>query len=228
MSNVPLRPGLANAKITVDVVIFTIQDNAVKVLLVQRSEMPHQGEWALPGGFLWETETANDAARRVLHDKAGVENVFVEQLYTFDALDRDPRNRVISITHYALIPREQLDIAESETTESPTFHLAVAGSKLAFDHGQIIDYALRRLRAKLGYTNAAYSLLPKHFTLTELQQLYETVYGRTLDKRNFRKKFLSLGLIEPTNDYSSGGRHRPAQLYRFVSTEPMELTQGGI
>jgi 8-oxo-dGTP diphosphatase len=219
------RPGLAEAQITVDVVIFTIQDNALKLLLVQRSEGPFQGQWALPGGFLWDNETTRQAARRILRDKAGVGEALIEQLYTFDQPDRDPRGRIVSVAHYALMPYDRLEISESDTTESPTLHPALTACELAFDHDQIVNYAIHRLRSKLSYTNAAYSLLPERFTLTDLQRLYEIVNNKTFDKRNFRKKFLSLGLIEPTNELSSGGSHRPAQLHRFIRTEPAELDQ---
>jgi 8-oxo-dGTP diphosphatase len=219
------RPNLAQAKMTVDVVVFTLENDVLKALLIRRAGEPFAGQLALPGGFLWEGETTLQAAARLLHDKAGVNEVFMEQLYTFDEPQRDPRGRVVSVTYYALVPRDRLQIEESPNTEAPALYDVSQVKNLAFDHGQILDYAVGRLRAKLGYTNAAYSLLPERFTFSQLQRLYEVILDRELDKRNFRKKYLSLGFIEATNERVSGGRHRPAELYRFTTTEPTELSE---
>ncbi|MGD8373930.1 MAG: NUDIX domain-containing protein [Candidatus Woesebacteria bacterium] len=212
-------------QIAVDVVIFTVKDNQLKVLLVTRSYDPFANIASLPGGFIEPDETTLAAARRILHHKAGVHQVFIEQLCTFDEPRRDPRGRVVTVAYYALLRPEQLVIRESHTTQIPRLQSVNDVKKLAFDHNQILKYAITRLRAKLSYTNAAYSLLPAEFTLTELQRIYEIVNGTSFDKRNFRKKFLSLGLIEPTKKQSDGGRHRPAMLYRFVSTVPTELSE---
>lgn len=213
------------SQVAVDVVVFTVKDDDLKALMVIRSHEPYAGAISLPGGFIKDDETTLAAAKRILHDKAGISKVFIEQLYTFDSPKRDPRGRIITVAYYALVPEGQLIIHESNTTQAPKLYSTAKTPKLAFDHNQILHYAITRLRSKLSYTNAAYSLLPKQFTLTQLQRLYEIVNSTTFDKRNFRKKFLSLGLIKPTDKQSSGNRHRPAMLYSFISTAPTELDE---
>jgi 8-oxo-dGTP diphosphatase len=211
-----------NPFLTVDIVIFTIEDNALKTLLIQRENNPFKDSWALPGGFLHKGETTKTAALRILKEKAGVEHVFIEQLYTFDTPGRDPRGPVMTVTYFALVPKEELILGKSGT-QHPTLFEMKKLPKLAFDHADILSYSLKRLQAKLGYTNVAYSLLPRQFTFTELQKAYETILGKHLDKRNFRKKFEQLKLIEPTNKVLEGGRQRPAKLYKFKSRVPAEL-----
>jgi 8-oxo-dGTP diphosphatase len=215
------RPPRAEVSLTVDVVVLTLENDK----LIRRADEPFVGQLALPGGFLWRDETAREAAARVLATKAGVEDPFIDQLYTFDAQGRDPRARVVSVAHYALVREGGLVIRESADTQNPELVDVVEANGLAFDHDRILTVALSRLRSKLGYTNVARELLPTDFTLTKLQNLYETVLGRPLDKRNFRKKYLSLGLIEPTGSMTEGARHRPAQLYRFMGTATYELTE---
>lgn len=206
-----------------DIVIFTIDGGLLKVLLIKRNHKPFKSYWALPGGFIHENEMPEKAALRVLKDKAGIQDVFIEQLYTFGGSGRDPRGNVISVTYFALAPLNRTRISQSGDIQMPTFFSLKKLPKLAFDHGRIIDYALKRLRAKLEYTNAVYSLLPKYFTFNELQKAYEIILNRKLDKRNFRKKFLILGLIRPTKKLHRGTRQRPAQLYQFSSHQPSEL-----
>jgi 8-oxo-dGTP diphosphatase len=210
------------AGVTVDVVLFTIEGGALSVLLIKRDNEPYRGSWALPGGFLHGDETAERAAARILSQKAGVRDVYTEQLYTFSELRRDPRGRVISVAYFALVARDQIAFKGLDL-QSPTLFPLMKTQKLAFDHRAILDYALGRLRAKLEYTNVAYSLLGPKFTLTQLQQVYEIILGRKLDKRNFRKKYLSLGLIEATKEHERGGRRRPALLYKFKARELAQL-----
>ncbi len=201
--------------VTADTVIFTIDENKLKVLLIRRANAPFKNWWALPGVFLLKNESVDQAALRALKEKAGVKISYLEQLYTFDSLFRDPRGHVISATYFALCSSAKLQkSALFSTNRLP---------KLAFDHKKIINYAVSRLRAKLEYTNVAYSLLPKYFTLSQLQEVYETVTGKKPDKRNFRKKFLSLGLIKPTRKKFAGARQRPAKLYEFISRHPTAL-----
>lgn len=208
---------------TVDVVIFTIEDGELKVLLINRAGEPFRGLWALPGGFLLEGENTQSAAQRLLTDKAGVKDVYIEQLYTFDDLKRDPRGYVLSVSYFALVDRNKIDIQESEKTQKPAFYSVRKLPKLAFDHKEIIEYALKRLRYKLEYTNVVFSLLEKKFTFTQLQNAYEIILDKKLDKRNFRKKFLTLGLIKTAKGKLEGARQRPAQLYSFMSGKPVEL-----
>ncbi|HXV26532.1 MAG TPA: NUDIX domain-containing protein [Candidatus Paceibacterota bacterium] len=218
-------PGYRELSISTDVVVFTVHDDALNVLLIKRAKVPFKGAWALPGGFPRTGETLTGTVERVLREKSGVRGVYVEQLYTFDSSGRDPRGDIPSVAYVALVPVSRLKPRTSATLQSPTLFPASRPPKLAFDHKRIIGYALKRVRAKLGYTNAAYSLLPRTFTLTELQRVYEAVLGRKLDKRNFRKKFLSLGLIRSTGRTTKGGQRRPARLYAFVSKQPTELTK---
>ncbi len=205
--------------VTVDVVIFTVVDKTLNALLIKRSIKPFLGLPALPGGFLRKGETSRKAVERVVAEKAGVKNIndiYLEQLYTFDELDRDPRGQILSISYFALV--------DSASIKSSGNWLSAKNlPRLAFDHKKIIDYAIRRLGNKLEYTNVVLSLLPKKFAFSQLQETYEIILGKRLDKRNFRKKFLSLGLIRPIKELLTGGRQRPAQLYSFISQKPAEL-----
>ncbi len=208
--------------ITADTVIFTIEDETLKVLLINRANPPFAGWRALPGVYLLKNETADRATLRALKSKAGVSTSYLEQLYTFDSLFRDPRGHVVSIAYFALVPVEHITL-DTKNPNSPELFPVNRLPKLAFDHSSIIKYAKRRLRSKLEYTNAAYSLLPFEFTLTQLQKTYEIILGKKQDKRNFRKKFLSMGLIHRTKKKLIGVRQRPAELYRFTSRTPHEL-----
>lgn len=209
--------------IAVDVVLLTIDHETLKVLLIERSRAPFSESPALPGGFIKENETSRDAAERILRDKAGVANVYIEQLFTFDSPSRDPRGAVITVAHYAIVSYEKISMQASDKTEHPEFVSTLNLPRLAFDHNEIIEYALGRLRSKFQYTNLSYSLLPESFTLSELQKIYEVVLGKKLDKRNFRKKFLQLDLIEETGKTMQGRRQRPARQYKFKRQQLAEL-----
>ena len=209
--------------VTTDVVIFTIEDGQLKVLLIRRTNEPFKNQWALPGGFLLEGEDPEKAALRVLQDKAGIKNVYVEQLFTFAGSGRDPRGKVISVSYFALVPKEKIKIIESDKVQTPTFRSIKKLPDIAFDHNRIITYALKRLQFKLEYTNVVYSLLPRYLTFNQLQNAYEIISGRRMDKRNFRKKFMLLNLIKPTKKVLKGERQRPAKLYEFTSHKPTEL-----
>jgi len=209
--------------LTTDVVIFTMEDEKLKVLLIKRANEPFKGMWALPGGFLLEKEGSQEAAFRILKEKAGIKNVYLEQLYTFDGSGRDPRGSVCTVSYFALTPRQTITFDPGEDIQTPVFFSADKLPKLAFDHQGIVNYAKKRLQAKLEYTNVVYSLLPKVFTFNQLQGAYETILGKKLDKRNFRKKFSALKLIKPTKKILTGNRQRPAKLYQFISRKPTEL-----
>lgn len=204
------------AVLATDVVCFRIIDRRLSVLLGKVTTVPaFAGKWALIGGLILPNETADQSVERHLSDKAGIVNVFKEQLYTFSDINRDPRGRVVSVAYMALASKNVQNISKAriETKWTPADNLP----KLAYDHNKIIDYGVERLRAKIKYTNIAQYLLPEEFTLSELQTVYETVTGKRLDKRNFRKKILASGILNDTKLTRKQGVMRPAALYEFSS-----------
>lgn len=205
--------------ITVDLAIFTVNNNKLKVMLLKRAEEPFQGTWSMPGGFLLHGESLEEAAHRVLREKTGVKNVYMEQLYTFGDPQRDPRSRVITVAYFALIPWKELDQPESQKVADLTWSSVDSLPRLAFDHKTILNYAVKRLRAKASYSNIVYGLMPKQFRLSELQSMYEIIINDKLDKRNFRKQMLTTGLLEETGKKDTSGAHRPAMLYQFKKME---------
>lgn len=205
--------------ITVDLAIFTVNNNKLKVMLIKRAEEPFRDTWSMPGGFLLHGELLEEAAHRVLCEKTGVKNVYMEQLYTFGDPKRDPRSRVITVAYFALIPWKELDQPESQKVADLTWSAVDGLPKLAFDHKIILNYAVKRLRAKASYSNIVYGLMPKQFRLSELQSMYEIIINDKLDKRNFRKQMLATGLLEETGKKDITGAHRPAMLYQFKKME---------
>lgn len=199
--------------VTVDIVIFTLREGDLQVLLVKRKMPPFEGRWAIPGGFVQHDESLEDAAARVLFEEAGVRDVHIEQLYTFGKVDRDPRGRMVTVAYYALVPAPLALHAGGETADAQ-WQSVYALPEMAFDHADIVQYALKRLRYKLEYTAVGFQLLPKAFTLSQLQRAYETVLGERLDKRNFRRRILQAQVIEETGEMQSG-EGRPAKLYRY-------------
>lgn len=202
------------------VVILTVIEGQLRVLLIHRSGEPGLGLWALPGGRLRDNESLADAAARKLVEETGVADVYLEQLYTFDALDGAAGSTAVS--YFALVDARRVRLRDESTWE-PRWFAIDALPELAFDNKQVIDYALLRLRNKLEYTNVAYSLMPGAFTLRELQAVYESIFGRSFDKRNFRRRMLSLSIIRPTGKTTTLGAHRPAELFEFTSRQPMVL-----
>ena len=216
------RPAL-----TVDCVVFGFDEGDLKVLLIERGLQPFKGRWALPGGFVRVDETLDAAARRELAEEAGLKEVFLEQLFTFGDLNRDPRERVVSVSYYALVKLANVQTkAATDAVEARWFPVSKI-PKLAFDHGDILATALARLRAKLRYQPIGFELLPPEFTLSQLQHLYEAMLGLELDKRNFRKKILGFGLLVPLKETFMEGAHRPAQLYRFDPDKYERLRRRG-
>jgi 8-oxo-dGTP diphosphatase len=204
-----------HSAVTTDIVIFTIRDKRLKVLLIRRGAAPFRGKWALPGGFVNIDEDLEDGARRELAEETGVSGVFLEQLYTFGAPDRDPRERVITVAYYALIPSDRLEISAATDAEAVGWFALDELPELAFDHAQIVAMAQQRLRAKLDYSTIAFQFMPARFSLSELQRVYEIILGAEIDKRNFRKWVLALEQIEETGEQRRDGAHRPAMLYRL-------------
>jgi len=216
------RPAL-----TVDCVVFGLDEDDLKVLLIQRDLEPFRGKWALPGGFVHLDETLDDAARRELAEEAGIQRVFLEQLYTFGAKDRDPRGRVVSVAYYALVKLSDHRVkAATDAREAAWFAVGDLPS-LAFDHDQIVDMALERLRGKVRYKPIGFELLPPRFTLTQLQKMYEKILEKPLDKRNFRKKVLSTELLVELDEVEQDVAHRAARLYTFDKKRYQQLEKEG-
>jgi 8-oxo-dGTP diphosphatase len=215
-------------RVAVDLVIFTIRDGALHALLIERALPPFEGRWALPGGFILRGESLADAALRELGEETGVRNVYLEQLYTFGDPDRDPRGRVVSVAYYALISADRTALSAGSDASAARWWPVADHPPLAFDHREILAYAVERLRNKLEYTTVGFQLLPPKFTLTQLQQVYEAILGRPLDKRNFRRKMDLLGILSPLKEWARDGRSRPAQLFTFSAKRFEKLKDKGI
>jgi 8-oxo-dGTP diphosphatase len=210
--------------VTVDVAVFTLVENDLRVLLIKRKERPFAGNWAVPGGFVRMDESLDEAAIRELAEETGVDDVYLEQLYTFGAPTRDPRTRVITIAYFAIVPHTAINSPKAgEEAEEADWFSVFDLPDLAFDHAEILEYALTRLRYKLEYTTVGFELLPDQFTLTDLQKAYEIVLGEPLDKRNFRRKILSADIIEETGTKRKQGEGRPAMLYRYKENAIAEV-----
>jgi 8-oxo-dGTP diphosphatase len=211
--------------VAVDVALLTVRAGALHVLLVQVRGEPFAGWWALPGGRVRDDESLDAAAARELEAQTAVGDVYLEQLYSFGNPQRDPHDRVVSVAYVGLLA----DPARVSARGATGKYAAVAWQPvarlppLAYDHAAVVRLAVSRLRAKLQYTNLAYTLLPSSFTLGELQERYEAILGRRLDRRNFRRKVLSLGLLRPLGRMRRGA-HRPAALYAFRSRRPMSVS----
>src|SRR5690625_1441861 len=204
-----------------DVVFFASGEENLRVLLVRRQRDPYGSCWSLPGGMVGERETLDAAAQRVLATKAGVHDVYLEQLFKFGDIERDPRGRVISVAYYALVPPDRMPKVRELTKTA--WHQVDQLPELAFDHAEIIRMARQRLVSKLEYSTIALQLMPERFTLSELQGVYELILGEPLDKRNFRKRLQGLGCLESTGEYHRAGNHRPAMLYRMKSPGQVEF-----
>jgi 8-oxo-dGTP diphosphatase len=213
--------------VTVDCVVFGLDDEELKVLLIQRGLPPFEGKWALPGGFVRVAETLEEAARRELEEETGLHTVFLEQLYTFGAVDRDPRERVVSVAYYALVNLSDHRVQAATDARDAGWFGVHDVTSLAFDHTDILQMGLKRLRGKLRYQPVGFELLPKKFTLSQLQHLYELVLERELDKRNFRKRVLAMDLLIETDDVQQDVAHRAARLYRFDERKYRRLAKAG-
>ncbi|MDI1446503.1 NUDIX domain-containing protein [Polyangium sp. 6x1] len=216
------RPALA-----VDCVVFGLDEEDLKVLLIRRGVEPFAGRWALPGGFVRLDETLDEAARRELREEAGIEKVYLEQLYTFGAVERDPRERVVSVTYYALVKLSEHAVRAATDAREAAWFAIDDLPRLAFDHEAIVDKAIARLRGKVRYAPIGFELLPKKFTLTQLQRVYEKVLGHELDKRNFRKKVVATGLLIELDEVEQDVAHRAARLYTFDEKAYRKLEKEG-
>ncbi len=224
------------AAFTVDSVVFGFDEGDLKILLIKRGEEPFTGKWALPGYFVKKTETLDNAAERVLEELTGLKNVYLEQVRSFGKVDRHPAGRVITCGYFALIKISDYKIQPGSTglAKRAEWHSYKEIGELAFDHNEVIAYAFRMLKRRVRTQPIGFELLPPKFTLTQLQHLYEAILlsdespeNNKLDKRNFRKKILSMNLLVDLNEYQEGVAHRPAKLYRFDKEKYRELENAG-
>lgn len=216
----------ARPALSVDCVVFGLDAEDLKVLLVERDLEP-SGAWALPGGFVRVEETLDSAAIRELREETGLSDVYLEQLYTFGAVDRDPRERVVTVAYYALVRLADHRVQSATDARSAAWFAREEIPRLAFDHAEILRTAHERLRGKVRYQPIGFELLPKKFTLRQLQHLYETILDRQLDKRNFRKKILSMGLLKELDEFEADVPHRAARLFRFDKLKYRKLVRDG-
>ncbi|MBI3334274.1 NUDIX hydrolase [Candidatus Pacearchaeota archaeon] len=205
--------------VTVDIVVFGMRDRELKVLLIKRKLSPFKETWAIPGGFVKPQESLEVAARRELEEETGAKGVYVEQLYTFGDPHRDPRGRVITVAYYALTQADSLSLHAATDASDVCWFPISRMPNLAFDHKKILEYAIKRLRWKFEYTSVAFSLLPEKFTLSQVQDLYEIAFAKQFDKRNFRKKILSLNILNK-EEVKTDVSHRPPQLYSLKKRIP--------
>ena len=218
--------GIKFAVLATDTVLFTVHDGTLFVRLISVNNPPHFPHMhGLPGGLIAPKETAEEAAERHLETKAQIvpSKVYTEQLYTFSTIDRDPRGRVVAVAYLALVPWEKLSTAEQADTFETRWYPVSEVGKLAYDHNEILSVAIKRLQSRITYTTLLSKVMPKEFTLTELEQTYESVIKTDLDKRNFRKKILKLKILTALPRKRTGGRFRPAQLYRFTLDKVREI-----
>ena len=215
------------AALTVDCVVFGLDEDDLKVLLIQRGQEPFAGRWALPGGFVHVDETIDQAARRELQEETGLSKVYLEQLYTVGDLGRDPRERVVTVAYYALVRLGDHRVQAATDARNAAWFAVDDPPRLAFDHDAILALALARLQGKVRYQPLGFELLPPKFSLTRLQRMYEIILERPLDKRNFRKKVLSLGILEELDEVEQDVAHRAARLYRFDERTYRQLVKDG-
>ncbi len=211
-------------RVTVDTVAFAIHDGTLEVLLIKRKYDPFKSTWALPGGFISERDTTlEEAAARALFEETNVSDIYLEQLYSFGDRGRDPRGRVISTAYLALLKEEWLELRSSSNASGVAWWPVNDLPQLAFDHGRIVMYAHQRLRYKIEYSPAAFKMLPEKFTLRDLQMVYEAVLGKSVDNRNFRKKFLGSGVLQELDETTQESSFRPARLYSFSEADFEQL-----
>ncbi|WP_417799355.1 NUDIX domain-containing protein [Tenacibaculum sp.] len=216
-----------NIKVAVDAVVFGYQQKELSVLLIKRGIEPFKGAWALPGGLVLENESLEHAVERELLEETGVTIDYLEQLYTFGTPKRDPRNRVISVTYFGLVSPNHFKIsADTDAAEVQWFPIHEL-PKLAFDHNRILTTALQRLQNKINYQPIGFELLKKEFPFSDLENLYQTILDQKIDRRNFRKKIMSFGILTETDKIHQPSSGRPAKLFKFNAKKYKELEKKG-
>ena len=213
--------------VTVDIALMSVVKGKLSVLMMKRAYPPYRDSWALPGGFVDIKEGLDTAARRELEEETGLKGIFLEQLYSFGDVKRDPRKRVISVAYFALVPYTDSEkLAGEEATSYAWFEVDKLPEKLAFDHDKIIKKAVERIRGKIGYSNVGFELVPEKFTIPELREIFEQVLGRSLNPSNFRTKLLKLGILRATKKKKKMGRGQPAPYYVLDKQALAELEFG--
>jgi 8-oxo-dGTP diphosphatase len=221
------RTKCKQAHLTVDCVVFGLDQQDLKILLIQRGNEPFKAFWAIPGGFVDADESLEKAALRELKEETGVQDVFLEQLYTFGDVHRDPRRRIVTVSYYALVNLRDHAIKAATDASNAAWFGVDDIPRLAFDHALIVETALRRLRGKVRYEPIGFELLPEKFTLTQLQRMYENILEQDIDKRNFRKKILGMELLKELDEVQVDVAHRAARLYRFDEKKYRQLKDKG-
>jgi len=215
--------------LSVDAVVFGYDSNiGLSVLLIKRNIEPFKSSWAIPGGLVMENETLEVAVQRELKEEAGIVVTYLEQLYTFGAIERDPRNRVVTVAYYGLVRQSEFDLHAATDAEDAQWFTIDNLPPLAFDHEKIVDLAIQRLRAKISYQPIGFELIDKKFPFSELQKLYETLKGHQIDRRNFKKKFLQLDILEELPEKRKEGKGRPGSLFRFHKQKYFDLVKKGM
>jgi 8-oxo-dGTP diphosphatase len=215
-------------KVSVDAVVFGYdQEKGISVLLIKRKNEPFQKMWALPGGLVLNKESLDDAVNRELKEEAGIDVNYLEQLYTFGTPDRDPRNHAISISYFGLVRPQDFQIAAQTDAEDVAWFNIKKLPRLAFDHKRIIDVAIKRLRGKITYEPVGFELLDKEFPFSDLEKLYQTLLDQEIDRRNFKKKIVSLGILEELDETIQRKAGRPARLFKFNKKKYFELKEKG-
>lgn len=215
-------------KLTVDAVVFGYEEGKISVLLIKRKYEPFKNNWAIPGGFVLNSESLEDAVQRELQEETGIKINYLEQLYTFGRPSRDPRGRVVSVAYFGLVRPNAFKIfASTDASEVEWFNINKL-PELSFDHNEILEIAIKRLQGKITYQPIGFELLDKKFPFSDLEKLYTTLLGRQIDRRNFRKKILNLNVLDVLDQKTSKGSGRPAKLFQFNQKRYFQLKKEGI
>lgn len=224
----PLRlPNDVVKNLSIDNLIFGLDDDELKVLLVKHRELAHADKWALPGGWIKQDENLRDAAARLLEEWSGVKNLYLEQLKAFGRIDRFPNERVVTIAYYALVSAENYPLVAGHSAADASWFSVKNLPPLIYDHAEILAYGIKFLRHQVCHQPIGFNLLPEKFTLLQLQALYEAILNTKLDKPNFRRKIMKMNLLTPCNEKQQGVPHRAANLYRFDAEAYKQLTEMG-